>query len=55
MLTANVAGHLIEDVPFTVSRITAALLHTKRASAGISHDSFRPKGQDKKDILQNDI
>jgi hypothetical protein len=53
MLTAKVAKHLTERVPFTVSRITAALLHIKRASAGTSPESFRPQGQDKRDILGN--
>jgi len=38
MLTANVAKHVTECVPFTVSRITAALSHIKRASAGISRE-----------------
>ena len=53
MLTANVAKHLTERIPFTMSRITAALLHTKRASAGISREIFRPQGQNKRDILDN--
>lgn len=53
ILTANEAKLLTERVHFTVSRITAALLNIKRASAGIFRESFRPQGQEKRDSLDN--
>ena len=42
---------IIQDVPFIVSPSTAALPHTKHASAGTYLNSCRARGHDKRDIL----